>query len=360
MRAARRAWITGDADLTQGRTLEIGPLANPVVGPEVADVRYVDVLDRAGLIEHYRGNPAVDPDAIPEVHFWITRDDGTVSTLAEAVAADGPYQHVVASHVIEHVPDLIGWLRDVAEVLVDDGALILAVPDRRFCFDARRAPTTVGQVVQAHLDGDTIPSARAVLDHFLDAVSYDAEQAWRGEGPPSKGSHPLAQVRQHLARQRAGDYVDCHVWPMTPRGLADLVARLHHLELVDFGVERITATQVGHQEFYATLRRLPRTGDVEAHRRRALEELAAVTAALPDETPGGGHPAGESGWVARQAHLEEALATERERLVRARKARDTARRRLERARAGADPRPGAAGASHVGLLGRVARRLRRV
>ena len=138
MRAARRARIVGDADLRQGRCLEIGPLANPVVGAEVADVRYVDVVDRTGLVAHYAGNPAVDPDAIPEQHFWLTRPDGTVSTLAEAVAADAPYQHVVASHVIEHVPDMVGWLRDVAQVLTWDGALLLAVPDRRYCFDVHR------------------------------------------------------------------------------------------------------------------------------------------------------------------------------------------------------------------------------
>jgi len=223
MRAARRARIVGGADLRQGRCLEIGPLANPVVSPEVADVRYVDVVDRFGLVAHYAGDPAVDPDAIPEQHFWLTRPDGTVSTLAEAVAADAPYQHVVASHVIEHVPDMIGWLRDVAEVLTWDGVLLLAVPDRRYCFDVHRTPATVGQVVQAHLDGDRTPSVRAVLDHFMRAVEFGADQAWAGESPPTQPAHPLDDVRRHLARQQAGEYVDCHVWPLTPHGFADLL-----------------------------------------------------------------------------------------------------------------------------------------
>lgn len=358
MRAARRARIVGDADLGQGRCLEIGPLANPVVSPEVADVRYVDVVDRAGLVAHYDGNPAVDPEAIPEQHFWLTRPDGTVSTLAEAVAADAPYQHVLASHVIEHVPDMIGWLRDVAQVLTRDGALLLAIPDRRYCFDVHRAPATVGQVVQAHLDGDRTPSARAVLDHFIRAVEFSADQAWAGEQPPAQGSHPIEDVRRHLARQRAGDYVDCHVWPLTPQVFAGLMDDLLALGQVDFAVERLTATRVGEQEFYATLRRLDRRRDTAAVAAEARSALARVRSALPDESACPQH--GDRDVVPAHvvADLERQLAETRERLAKVRSARDRARRERDRARAEAatttdGPRDAA------GLVGRLESRLRR-
>ena len=352
MRAARRARIVGDIDLRRGRCLEIGPLANPVVDPDVADVRYVDVVDRAGLLAHYDGNPAVDPQAIPEQHFWLTRSDGTVSTLAEAVAADGPYQHVVASHVIEHVPDMVGWLRDVAQVLTSDGALVLAVPDRRYCFDVHRAPATVGQVVQAHLDGDRTPSVRAVLDHFMRAVDYSAEQAWAGEQPPTQGSHPIDDVRRHVARQQAGDYVDCHVWPLTPRGFADLMDDLLALGEVDFAVERLTATRVGEQEFYATLRRLDRTREPSVAIEEARVALARMRSDLPDESPAPRD--GDGGLVPGHvvADLEQQLAETRERLTRVRAARDRARRQRDRARAEAATAGSGGGTGVVARLGR--------
>lgn len=358
MRAARRARIVGDADLRQGRCLEIGPLANPVVDPDVADVRYVDVVDRAGLVAHYDGDPAVDPDAIPEQHFWLTRPDGTVSTLAEAVAADAPYQHVVASHVIEHVPDLVGWLRDVAQVLTWDGALVLAVPDRRYCFDVHRAPATVGQVVQAHLDGDRTPSARAVLDHFMRAVDYSAEQAWAGERPPTQGSHPIDDVRRHLARQQAGDYVDCHVWPLTPRGFADLMDDLLALGEVDFAVERLTATRVGEQEFYATLRRLDRRREPAAATEEARAALARLRSELPEEAPSDREGGADLVPAHVVADLERQLAETRARLTRVRAARDRARRRLERARAEAAAAAGPGG-QDIGVVARLGRRLGR-
>jgi hypothetical protein len=359
MRAARKAWILGDADLRHGRVLEIGPLANPVVDPSVADVRYVDVVDRAGLIAHYDGNPAVTPDAIPDIDFWLTREDGSVSTLAEAVAADAPFHHVVASHVIEHVPDMIGWLDDVAEVLVDDGALVLAIPDRRFCFDARRSPATVGQVVQAHLDRDRTPSARAVLDHFLDSVDFRGEDAWAGRNPPLAGTHTVEQVRQHFARQQAGEYVDCHVWPTTPVGFAELLADLLALDLADFAVERITATRVGHQEFYATLRRLPRQGDPTELRKSARDALAELMAGLPDESTYWPHPEREDELLRRQSELEQELAATRERLDHARAMRDRARAQRDEARARAERPADGVRPETAQPLRRLVRRLRR-
>ena len=276
-----------------------------------------------------------------------------MSTLAEAVAEGAPFQHVVASHVIEHVPDMLGWLRDVAQVLTWDGALLLAVPDRRYCFDVHRSPTTVGQVVQAHLDGDRTPSVRAVLDHFMRAVDLSAEQAWAGVQPPTQGLHPLDDVRRHLARQQAGDYVDCHVWPLTPRGFADLMDDLLALDQVDFAVERLTATRVGEQEFYATLRRLDRRREPEVAAEEARAALGRLRAELPDESPA----AREDDLVpAHQlADVEQRLAETRERLTRVRAARDRARRQRDRAVAAAS----SVGADRPGVLTRLERRLRR-
>jgi hypothetical protein len=210
-------------------------------------------------------------------------------------------------------------------------------------------------VVQAHLDGDRTPSVRAVLDHFMRAVDYSAAQAWAGDQPPTEGAHPLGDVRRHVARQQAGDYVDCHVWPLTPQVFAGLLDDLLALGQVDFAVERITATRVGDQEFYATLRRLDRRRDPAVATEEARAALARLRSELPDEAP---WRSGDADLVPSHvvADLEHQLAETRERLAKVRSARDRARRERDRARAEVtDPVPTRSG---TGLVGRLGRRLR--
>lgn len=363
----RRGHLFTGMDLSRGRTLEIGPLDVPLVTSDMAEVRYVDVVDRDRLVAQFSEDPSVETDQIPEIHHWLTRDDGSVSTLAEAVAADGRFHHVVASHVVEHVPDLVGWLHDVASVLDDDGNLLLVVPDRRFCFDARRSPATVGQVLQAYYDGDRIPSVRAVYDHLRSSVDFPVDQAWRGTWPPGPPIYDLEAAMPHVELQRRGEYVDSHVWPMTPCSFLDILSDLLAAGLVDFTVERITPTPEMAYEFYAVLQRLPRDGDREALRRTEAVRLAEIRAALPDEERTWPHQVRESELVGRVAELEAQLAAVRTRLARARTQRDRARTQRDRALAkgqvatGRSSRPAAQPEQQPRRLrSRVVRRLRRM
>lgn len=186
----------------------------------------------------------------------------------------------------------------------------------------------------------------------MKAVDHSAEQAWAGEQPPTRGSHPIDDVRRHVARQQAGDYVDCHVWPLTPRGFADLMDDLLALGEVDFAVERLTATRVGEQEFYATLRRLDRSREPSVAIEDARVALAQLRSDLPDESKSARN--GDGGLVPGHvvADLQRQLAETRERLTRVRTARDRARRQLVRARAEAATAGSGGGTGVVARLGR--------
>lgn len=117
---------------------------SPLDTKDVADVRYVDVLDQDGLRDRYASHAAVHGADIPEIDFALISPDGPRS-LAAATAAGGSNAWVIASHVVEHVPDVIGWLSDIAEVLLNDGRLVLVVPDMRYTFDIHRHQTTSGR-----------------------------------------------------------------------------------------------------------------------------------------------------------------------------------------------------------------------
>jgi hypothetical protein len=269
------------ADFSTGRGLEIGPLNQPLVTKDMADVHYVDVFSGPHLRAHYSQDPNVDVDDIPDIDFVLSTADG-VRPLPEAVRPAAPFAWVVASHVIEHVPDFIEWLAQIAEIIEDGAVLLLVVPDRRFSFDILRPATTVGQLLQAHELREARPSVRAVYDHFRSHVSVNASDAWRGV-VPARASRmfdvPATMSQVRLAQQ--GEYVDSHVWTFTPALFAEQMAELGQLDMCDFVVEKIVPTAENQLEFFAVLRRLP-TG-------RPSEEIAALRASgvldLVDDDP---------------------------------------------------------------------------
>lgn len=129
-----------------GRGLEIGPSYNPIV-PKSSGAN-VEVLDHAPaqqLRAHYAGDVNVDSNLIEEVDF-VTEG----RSMVDAVGELGRYDWIIASHVIEHQPDLIGFLKDCSALLRANGKLALAVPDKRFCFDVFRPVSSTGALLQAH------------------------------------------------------------------------------------------------------------------------------------------------------------------------------------------------------------------
>jgi SAM-dependent methyltransferase len=303
-------------DPSHGRGLEIGPLFDPVVRKSDGDVQYVDVHEVEKLREYYAEHDAVPVDAIVEPDFVIIGPDGARS-LPEAVSETAAFSWVVASHVIEHVPDVIGWLGEVATVLVDGGRLILVVPDRRCCFDALRTPTTVGEMLLAHRQRDTRPSVRAVYDHFSRAVKIDSADAWAGHRPSNDDRiHTHDYVIQEVRRAtESDDYIDCHVWLFTPQEFLDQIAELASLDLIDFVVESIEPTPRDELEFYVVLRRVPRSAGAQDRTEARTESVTTVDDrfGLVTEEPSG--PESRRHLTPMPVSAKEARLIERKRVV---------------------------------------------
>ena len=97
------------------RIIEIGPSYSPIAPRgDGWNTTTVDHATRADLVEKYTGHPGVDVSRIEEVDFvW------TGGPLSDAVPSHlhGTFDAFIASHVIEHTPDLLGFL-DAAATLV--------------------------------------------------------------------------------------------------------------------------------------------------------------------------------------------------------------------------------------------------
>jgi SAM-dependent methyltransferase len=279
--------VLRDVDISHGHGLEIGPLHTPFVSKDEADVVYVDIHAAEGLRDHYGQHPRFRARDIVEVDYALLSEDG-LHSITEVTSAVAPFDWVIASHVMEHVPDLVRWLQDVAGVLEDGGLLSLVVPDRRYTFDALRPATTAGQILQAYHDRDVRPSIRAVFDHHYAAVHVPTREPGATEEPltPAGHIHDLAFVQDLLAQASEGtEYLDAHVWVWTPQELVDQLATLASLDLIDFTVASLIPTPEEEIEFFLTLKRLPRGSEPGQRADLLANDLASARLVLAAPPP---------------------------------------------------------------------------
>lgn len=267
----------------QGDGLEIGPLTSPLVRKPEHRVRYVDYAPTE-VVRANQFDPAVRVEDIVEIDLiW-----GGEPLLA---LNGGPVDYVVASHVIEHVPDLIGWLQELGEVLRPGGVLGLAVPDKRFTFDALRQTTVLAEAVEAWLLAARRPSLRQIFDAASLGVAVDQAQVWAGDfDPAARRDEVLGRLAPALglARRLAAEpsYRDAHCWVFTPGSFLDLLEELAALQLLPFRLDAFFATEPGAAEFHARLvRAAPDDPQVRASLAVARAGLAVAEPAEPEPEP---------------------------------------------------------------------------
>lgn len=277
--------MLGSIDLATARGLEIGPLANPLVRRDMGQISYIDHVDTEALRARYSTHVGFDLDTIVTVDHVI--GDGTIRSAAGEAA---PFDYVVASHVIEHMPDLITSLQDIRSVLTDEGVLALTIPDHRRCFDALRSPSTTADLVAAHIERAAVPSPRQVFDHHASAVAWRGQISW-GEEPPFDELVAIHTEAEAYERARhvasSADYDDVHCWVFTPASFARTMASLQRLGFLPFTLESCSQTSGG--EFIARLRAadpdvvaLATTGTTAASR---WSEHAATRASIAASLP---------------------------------------------------------------------------
>ena len=245
----RREKLLCNIDVARCLGVEIGALCRPLITHQDGHVFYVDHADTATLRQKYRTDPDVDVDALVDVDaVWGERP------LAEVLEQRVDY--IVASHVVEHVPDLISWLGELASILRPGGEIRLAVPDRRFTFDYLRRETQLSDVVYAHMMRARMPLPHIVLDYVMNVVKVDGSAAWDGSlrAETLERHHSLAHAIACAAQARDGVYHDVHCWVFTPSTFADLMIDLARNELAVFECTRFFDTASMTIEFFVGLK----------------------------------------------------------------------------------------------------------
>lgn len=230
--------------------IEIGPLTNPIVTPEMGKIRYVDHTTTESLRVKYSDDSHVDTSKIVNVDYvWGEK------TLFELTKEEAPFDYVVASHVIEHVPDFIGWLNEIRSILKPGGILSLAIPDHRRCFDYNRQLTRSADVIEAYLLRRKQPSPRQIFDQHASSVSFQGNIVWSGpvdttELVPIRSMVDALNIATTSIAENS--YCDVHCWVFTPLSFFRLLEELSALNLVTYEVAQFHNTE--GCEFLVSLR----------------------------------------------------------------------------------------------------------
>ena len=255
----------------QEPVLEIGPFCNPlVVG---TNVRYFDVHDQQSLISRARriGRELrlLGPKHLPQRRSWrfdirkVPKID-FVSPTGDLSLVNQRFATVVSSHCIEHQPDLIRHLQIVHDLLIDGGFYFIVLPDKRYCFDHFIRESTIADIIDAHLAGRRIHTAKSVIENLALTTHNDSQRHWKGDHGQSRASDAQAlQAAVNVFEAANGSYVDVHAWQFTPESFRGVIATLGALGYVQLAVERVYSTLYGSSEFYAILKR-PRPVDDRA------------------------------------------------------------------------------------------------
>lgn len=246
--------MTHNLDLAQLSGIEIGPLVNPIVTRDMSNVHYVDRASTAELREWYSRDEKINVDEIMHIDY-IWGDQ----SLSEATGGTEQFDYCVASHVIEHIPDLITWLGEIASVLKVGGVACFAVPDKRYTFDYLRPVTTTADVLDNYFQKLRKPSFRHIFDHFSNFTELDILTAWSEDfdgsnvqpsNPPEHAYNACLDALKH------DKYIDSHCSVFTETSFFELLNSISELGLLDFKIRKNFSVEKHMFEFFVQLEKI--------------------------------------------------------------------------------------------------------
>jgi hypothetical protein len=236
-----------------GRGLEIGAFDLPLVDPSEGECDFADWNTTEHLKEIARHAVGHHSEFVVPVQFNLLQGYDQVP--------EG-YNWIAASHVIEHVPDLIGWLAKLHSKLKPGGVLFLVIPDKRYIFDMYRRESTLTEALAAYRSGLKHPSFAQVFDYFYYcAPGVIGHDVWAGKPVPSPNLDFAGSLA--LAERAESSYQDAHCWVLTPDSFHAILRTLIDAKISHLQLEGLRQTAPGGIDFSVVLRRGDERGAME-------------------------------------------------------------------------------------------------
>jgi hypothetical protein len=187
--------------------------------------------------------------------------------LHEVVGGSDRYDWIIASHVIEHLPNPVSFFDGCREVLRPEGVVSLVIPDKRYCFDHFRPLSTSGEILDAFEQRRVRPTPGSVFDSVANCVTLEGQTSWSANDPEGdfRNVYTFETARNAWDRAKRG-HEDAHIWRFTPASFRLILQDLRSLGLLR--LDLIHEFDTAGNEFFVTLGQ--RASDAPPTERTAL------------------------------------------------------------------------------------------
>ncbi|MEW7854825.1 class I SAM-dependent methyltransferase [Pseudomonas chlororaphis] len=228
--------------------IEIGPFYNPIAPKAHGwNTTVIDYTDQEGLLNVARNHTAQvirDMASNIEVVDVVWRGE-PIDQACLSIRKEG-FHYLIASHVIEHTPDIISFLHQVSNLANKDFILSLAVPDCRRTFDFFKPLSTTADALLAYRQKRSLHSPETMFVAYSCSLWVNGVGAWlpgqTGElRLPDRLDEAHLKYTDYLTKHEAGtqSYVDSHCWYWTPSSFEMMILELNHLGYIDFIIETL-------------------------------------------------------------------------------------------------------------------------
>lgn len=225
--------------------LEIGPFDNPMLIGE--NVRYFDVLDVNGLMERAVEEKR-NKEGVPSCIHYVS-NTGDLDIVKEKFSA------IFSSHVIEHQPDFIKHLRQVSQILEENGLYYCIIPNKKFCFDALIPESNIAEIIVANLEKRSRHDLRSIIEHMCLTTHNKSYLHFLGfHGEVVDNLHDSINNALNRFNSSSG-YIDVHAWYFTEETFKIIINQLLNANYIDMHLDMIYPTPPGGLEFFAVLKK---------------------------------------------------------------------------------------------------------
>jgi hypothetical protein len=235
-------------DTNKLKCLEIGPFDCPNL--KGGKVKYFDVLDQDSLKK--RALKLNRKGKVPYIDYVNNKGDLRI--------IDEKFDLVLSCHSIEHQLNFIQHLRDVSELLNDNGYYVIILPDKRYCFDHFIKESTIADIICQYTNKPKLHSIKSVIEHRALTCHNNSNRHWNNDHGKqtyfSNTNSIMNAIKEYQNSISNNQYLDVHSLQFTPDSFKNIINLLNQLNYIDLVIDNFYNTIKNSCEFFVILKKL--------------------------------------------------------------------------------------------------------